>query len=145
MGVWLAGWAAAIGLFLLPSSAASQATTSCLFRNPLCFYDMDVLSYVHVLLRHQNHEQAAAFFYGPARDAWGAAGIADRLAACETVSGTRRVGLKELERDKRWSLTYERTVLGTTSTFKLTCALVNDTCRIYVDEAAWARLFPPTP
>ena len=106
---------------------------------------MDVLSYVHVLLRHQNHEQAAAFFYGPARDAWGAAGIADRLAACETVSGTRRVGLKELERAKRWSLTYERTVLGTTSTFKLTCALVNDTCRIYVDEAAWARLFPPTP
>jgi len=118
---------------------------SCLFRNPLCFYDLDILGYVHVLLRRQNYEQAAAFFYGPMRDTHGIEGIAERLAACATVSGTRRVGLKELERDQRWSLTYERTLLGTTSTFKVSCALVNDTCRMYVDEATWARLFPPTP
>jgi hypothetical protein len=53
----------------------------------------------------------------------------------------KRVGVKELSKEN-WSLTYQRTIVGTNTNFKINCALVNDTCRIYLDEKAWKTIFP---
>ena len=47
-----------------------------------------------------------------------------------------------IEKNKsNWSLSYQRTILGTNETFKIDCALINDTCRIYIDEKAWKTIF----
>ena len=52
----------------------------------------------------------------------------------------KRVGIKEKNKSN-WSLTYQRTILGTNETFKIDCALIKDTCRIYIDDKAWKTLF----
>jgi hypothetical protein len=52
----------------------------------------------------------------------------------------KRAGVKE-ESKEHWSLTYQRTIMGTNSNFKIKCALVNDTCRVYLDEKAWKEIF----
>jgi hypothetical protein len=92
----------------------------CLFKNPLCFYNLDVLRYLQVLHQKQEYAQMAKFFYGPKKQELGAAKLADA---------------------KNWSLTYQRTILGTQENFKIEAALVNDTCRVYLDEKKWQILF----
>jgi hypothetical protein len=139
--------ACGVVLFSVAAVATAQTTakTDCLFRNPLCFYDMDVLGYVQTLHRHQRYNEAAAFFYGPEVDRLGRAGVARMLEERETVSGTRRAGVRVIEEGTKWSLTYDRTLVGTTRTFRVNCALVGDTCRMYLDAAAWSNLFPADP
>ena len=59
-----------IGVFLtLPlvgSSPAVKVNTAipnyCLFKNPLCFYNLDVLRYLQVLHQKQLYDQMEAFF-----------------------------------------------------------------------------------
>jgi hypothetical protein len=91
-------------LLISAATAAAQTTakTDCLFRNPLCFYDMDVLGYVQTLHRYQRYNEAAAFFYGPE---------VDRLG---------RAGVRVIEEGTKWSLTYDRTLVGTTRPLGLT-------------------------
>jgi hypothetical protein len=38
-------------------------------------------------------------------------------------------------------LTYQRTILGTQENFQIEAALVNDTCRVYLEEKKWQILF----
>ena len=80
------------------------------------------------------------FLYGPLLK------IKDKISVDQKLSNAsfgyvlKRVGIKEINKT-RWSLTYQRTILGTNETFKIECALINDTCRVYIDEMAWQTVF----
>jgi len=112
----------------------------CLFKNPLCFYNLDVLRYLQVLHQKQEYAQMAKFFYGPKKQELGAVKLATALADVDVGYALKRVGIKEADA-KNWSLTYQRTILGTQENFKIEAALVNDTCRVYLDEKKWQILF----
>ncbi len=80
------------------------------------------------------------FLYGPNIDGKDKNPLEERLSNASFGYSLKRVGLKEKSKTN-WSLTYQRTILGTTETFKIDCALIKDTCRIYIDEKAWNTLF----
>jgi len=47
------------------SLSPSFAQENCLFKNPLCFYNTDILTYLQVLHKNQQYEKRVPFFYGP--------------------------------------------------------------------------------
>lgn len=112
----------------------------CLFKNPLCFYNMDVLRYLQVLHQKQEYGQMATFFYGPMKQDLGEKKLAEALEDQDFGYALKRVGIKEVD-TKNWSLTYQRILLGTQENFKIEAALVNDTCRVYLDQKKWDLLF----
>jgi hypothetical protein len=120
--------------------ARHAAPNFCLFKNPLCFYNMDVLRYLQVLHQKQQYDQMATFFYGPMKQELGQKQLAASLADVDFGYALKRVGIKE-GASKNWSLTYQRTIFGTQENFKIEAALLNDTCRVYLDKEKWALLF----
>ncbi len=80
------------------------------------------------------------FFYGSLIDSIGKEKLINRLNEAEFGFSMKRVGVKETGKNK-WSLTYQRTIMGTNENFKIDCALVNDTCRVFIDQKAWNRIF----
>lgn len=128
----------------LANGQAIQATHAapnfCLFKNPLCFYNMDVLRYLQVLHQKQDYAQMTKFFFGPKKQELGATKLAAALSEVDFGYALKRVGIKDMDA-KNWSLTYQRTILGTQENFKIEAALLNDTCRVYMDEKKWAQLF----
>ena len=112
----------------------------CLFKNPLCFYNMDVLRYLQVLHQKQEYGQMTKFFYGPMKQALGEKKLAAAFEDQDFGYALKRVGIKEVD-SKNWSLTYQRILLGTQENFKIEAALVNDTCRVYLDQKKWDLLF----
>jgi hypothetical protein len=135
------------GVLLLSPVGTGQAIQArhaspnfCLFKNPLCFYNMDVLRYLQVLHQKQDYAQMTKFFYGPKKQELGVKKLAASLAEMDFGYALKRVGIKELDA-KNWSLTYQRTILGTQENFKIEAALLNDTCRVYLDEKKWNLLF----
>ena len=136
-----------VALFLLLSPIGtgkdihlSESANFCLFKNPLCFYNMDVLGYLQVLHQNQEYAQMAKFFYGPMKQQLGEKKLAIALADLDFGYALKRVGIKEMDA-KNWSLTYQRTILGTQENFKIEAALVNDSCRVYLDDKKWDLLF----
>ena len=101
---------------------------------------MDVLRYLQVLHQKQEYGQMAKFFYGPMKQALGEKKLAAELSDQDFGYALKRVGIKEVDA-KNWSLTYQRILLGTQENFKIEAALVNDTCRVYLDQKKWAQLF----
>jgi hypothetical protein len=122
------------------STNISLAQSDCLFKNPLCFYNTDILSYMQVLHKNQQYEKMTPFFYGSLIDSIGKEKLINRLNEAEFGFSMKRVGVKETGKNK-WSLTYQRTIMGTNENFKIDCALVNDTCRVFIDQKAWNRIF----
>ena len=88
----------------------------CLFKNPLCFYNMDVLRYLQLLHQKQEYEQMTKFFYGPMKQTLGEKKLAAALEDQDFGYALKRVGIKEVD-SKNWSLTYQRTILGTQENF----------------------------
>ncbi len=82
----------------------------------------------------------AKFFYGPMKQELGPKKLAAALEDVDFGYALKRVGIKEIDA-KNWSLTYQRTILGTQENFKLDAALVNDTFRVYLDEKKWNLFF----
>lgn len=101
---------------LVGSSPVVKVNTAdpnfCLFKNPLCFYTMDVLRYMQVLHQKQQYDQMATFFFGPMKQELGKKKLAAKLADQDFGYALKRVGIKE-GTAKSWSLTYQRTILGT--------------------------------
>ena len=130
-----------IFLFTLCLSKAGYSQESnCLYKNPLCFYNTDILNYLQVLHKNQQYSKMTNFLYGPNIHGKDKNTIEESLSnACFGYS-LKRVGIKEKNKTS-WSLTYQRTILGTNETFKIDCALINDTCRIYIDDKAWQTIF----
>lgn len=124
--------------------ASNQLEVYCLFKNPLCFYNLDVLRYLQVLHQKQEYEQMSKFFYGPLKQEFTERQLANSLANVDFGYDLKRVGIKEQDA-KHWSLTYQRISLGTKENFKIEAALVNDTCRVYLDQATWVQLFEQKP
>jgi hypothetical protein len=130
----------ALAVTLLFISLATTAQ-SCLYKNPLCFYNTDVLSYLKILHQNQQYDKMVPFFYGPKVTSMKRTAFIEKLSEQDFGYSMKRVGVKELSKEN-WSLTYQRTLVGTNTNFKINCALVNDTCRIYLDEKAWKTIFP---
>ena len=130
----------ALAVTLLFISLATTAQ-SCLYRNPLCFYNTDVLSYLKILHQNQQYEKMVPFFYGPYVSSMKRSAFIETLGEQDFGYTMKRAGVKELSTGN-WSLTYQRTLLGTSTNFIINCALVNDTCRVYLDDKAWKVIFP---
>ena len=120
--------------------AGYSQDSNCLYKNPLCFYNTDILNYLQVLHKNQQYSKMTNFLYGPNIDGKDKNSLEERLSNASFGYSLKRVGVKEKSKTN-WSLTYQRTILGTTETFKIDCALIKDTCRIYIDEKAWNTLF----
>ena len=116
----------------------SQVSTCCLYKNPLCFYNTDILNYLQVLHKNLQYEEMVPFFYGSSLN--NKSKLEKRLSNASFGYSLKRVGIKEKNKSN-WSLSYQRTILGTNETFKIDCALINDTCRIYIDDKAWQTIF----
>ena len=128
-----------ISIFTLCLSKAGYSQESnCLYKNPLCFYNTDILNYLQVLHKNLQYEEMVPFFYGSSLN--NKSKLEKRLSNASFGYSLKRVGIKEKNKTN-WSLNYQRKILGTNETFKIDCALINDTCRIYIDEKAWNILF----
>lgn len=127
-------------MFFLNKNIYSQAINNCLYKNPLCFYNTDILKYLQVLHKNQQYNRMKVFLYGPLLS------IKDKLSVEQKLSNVnfgyllKRVGIKEINKT-RWSLTYQRTILGTNENFKIECALINDTCKMFIDNKTWSLIF----
>lgn len=44
----------------------AKTAESCLFKNPLCFYSLDILQYVQILFKQMQYENMVPFIYTPA-------------------------------------------------------------------------------
>jgi hypothetical protein len=128
-----------ICLFFFNSNLRCIAQENCLYKNPLCFYNTDILSYLQVIHKNQQYENMVPFFYGPYLNN-SHLDFVNKLSAVDFGYSLKRVGVKEIEKNK-WSLTYQRTIMGTNENFKIDCALVNDTCRVFIDQKQWNKLF----
>jgi hypothetical protein len=117
----------------------SQEKNNCLYKNPICFYNTDILNYLQVLHKNQQYEKMVPFFYGSFSNN-NKGSFVSKLVDVDFGYTLKRVGVKEIEKNK-WSLTYQRTIIGTNENFKIQCALINDTCRVYLDEKAWKTIF----
>ena len=128
-----------ISIFTLCLSKAGYSQESnCLYKNPLCFYNTDILNYLQVLHKNLQYEEMVPFFYGSSLN--NKSKLEESLSNASFGYLLKRVGIKEKNKSN-WSLTYQRTILGTNETFKIDCALINDTCRIYIDDKAWQTIF----
>ena len=128
-----------ISVFTLCLSKAGYSQESnCLYKNPLCFYNTDILNYLQVLHKNLQYEEMVPFFYGSSLN--NKSKLEESLSNASFGYLLKRVGIKEKNKSN-WSLTYQRTILGTNETFKIDCALIKDTCRIYIDYKAWKTLF----
>jgi hypothetical protein len=116
----------------------SQTKSNCLYKNPLCFFNTDVLNYLQVLHKNQQYNKMTMFFYGYSGHT--SQNLGDRLSNANFGYSLKRVGVKEINKTS-WSLTYQRTILGTNETFKIECTLINDTCRVFLDKKAWQIIF----
>jgi hypothetical protein len=113
---------------------------NCLYKNPLCFYNTDVLGYLKVMHQTQQYEKMVPFFYGPFMAKMNRQAFVEQLAEQDFGYSMKRISVKEIS-SGNWSLTYQRTLIGTNTNFKIKCALVNDTCRVYLDDKSWKEIF----
>lgn len=121
-------------------TTSANPIQSCLYKNPLCFYNTDILIYLQVLHKNQQYKQMLPFVYGPY---FKKLSQRKQIAALEAVDfgyALKRVGIRE-QGPKKWSLTYRKTQYGTYKNLKINCALINDTCRVYIDQHQWNVLF----
>jgi hypothetical protein len=119
---------------------ALQAQSNCLFKNPLCFYNTDILTYLQVLHKNQQYAQMRPFFYGPVSSKLTKKQLENKLTDARFGYEMKRAGVKTLSKTE-WSITYQRSIAATSETFVVKCALLNDTCRVYLDEKAWKLIF----
>jgi hypothetical protein len=128
-----------ITIFLFNSLYSQQE--SFLFRTPLSFYNTDILSYLQVLHKNQQYEKMVPFFTGELRASSSQSAFVELLANSPFGYSMKRAGIREVKKGEEWSLTYQRTILGTQETFKVNCMLVNDTCRVVLSEPAFHLIF----
>lgn len=122
------------------SCSLANNQQSCLYKNPLCFYNTDVLTYLQVLHKNQQYQQMIPFIYGPVIKNKSRTSIAKALEREDWGYSIKRVGIVAQGKGK-WSLTYRRMIQGTYENFKINCARIHDTCRLYLDQKQWNLLF----
>ena len=118
----------------------SQKNDNCLFKNPICFYNTDVLTYLQILHKNQQYEKMNDFLYGPLISNISKSNFLNKLSNASFGYSLMRVGIINKTKTS-WSLTYQRTLTGTNETFKIDCALINNKCKVYIDDKAWKIIF----
>jgi hypothetical protein len=131
---------ATIITMLLFNSLYSQHE-SFLFRTPLSFYNTDILSYLQILHKNQQYEKMVPFFTGEMRVSRSHSSFVELLANAPFGYSMKRAGIREVKKGENWSLTYQRTIIGTQEAFKVDCVLLNDTCRLVLSEPAFQLIF----
>ena len=120
------------------NNANAQSKEVKLFSNPLLFYNQDILSYQQILHKYQRYDEMLPFFYGPLTNK---KDVLIKILADEDFGyDLKMVGSKKIS-DTEWSITYEKTIFGTKKNFKVSCKQINDTCRIYLDETIYKKIF----
>jgi hypothetical protein len=118
----------------------SQKNESCLFKNPLCFYNSDILSYLQILHKNQQFDKMCDFIYGPISDPKSKKKLIKKLSSVNFGYSLKRVGIRKIT-NTSWSITYQRTLLGTNENFIINCRLINEKCKMYIDNSVWKTLF----
>ena len=131
---------ALVSMSLQWSHHQKPSSSNCLFKNPLCFYNTDILSYQQTLYKTMQFDKMATFFYGPAVESRSKAKFISDLSKAQFGYDLKRVGVTTIN-PKSWSLMYQKTIQATKETFTIKCALVNDTCRIWLDEQTFRVIF----
>lgn len=120
------------------NNANAQSKEIKLFSNPLLFYNQDILSYQQILHKYQRYDEMLPFFYGPLTNK---KDVLIKILADEDFGyELKMVGSKTIS-DTEWSITYQKTIFGTKKNFKVNCKQINDTCRIYLDETIYKKIF----
>lgn len=115
---------------------------SCLFKNPLCFYATDILSYLQVLHKNSRYEEMLPFLYEP--NQLKKMGKTKALKSIESMNfgyEFRRVGIKEEQKGVSWRITYQRTIFGTAETFTVNCKNISDTTRLLMKSTQRRAVF----
>lgn len=115
---------------------------SCLFKNPLCFYATDILSYLQILHKNSRYEDMLPFLYEP--NELKKMGKTRALKSIESMNfgyEFRRVGIKEELKGIAWKLTYQRIILGTAVTFTVNCKNISDTTRLLMNPTQRRNIF----
>ncbi len=77
----------------LIKTSYSQETNSCLYKNPLCFYNTDILNYLQVLHKNQQYSKMTNFLYSPNRDGKDKNTIEESLSNTSFGYSLKRVGV----------------------------------------------------
>ena len=86
-----------IFIIILISGVTVSAQDNCLFRNPLCFYNTDILTYLQVLHKNQQFEKMVPFFYGSFSNNKKNTFV-NKLGEVDFGYTLKRVGVKKLRR-----------------------------------------------
>jgi hypothetical protein len=122
-------------------SRVTAQQNSFLFNTPLSFYNTDILSYLQILHKNQQYEKMVPFFTGEMRVSRSHSSFVELLANAPFGYSLKRAGIREMKKGENWSLTYQRTILGTQEAFRVDCVLLNDTCRLVLSEPAFQLIF----
>jgi hypothetical protein len=114
---------------------------SCLFKNPMCFYTSDILTYLQALHKNMLYEEMLPFLYGPKIKGKTKQQMVSELAEAPFGYQLKRVGIRIIQPNKSWTLRFERTLLGTKETFDIQADLENGVCKLYLDEKSWNTIF----
>jgi len=120
------------------SSLFAQNTSVKLFGSPLLFYSEDILSYQQIMHKYQRYDEMMPFFYGPLCN--NKVALVKRISDEDFGYDLSMVGSKQIN-STEWSITYQKIIYGTKKNFKINCKLINDTCRIYLDETIYKKIF----
>lgn len=127
-----------LSFLILPETKAQS--NDCLFKNPLCFYNSDILTYLQVLHKNQQYEQMLPYLSGPEIDGLSKTQKVSKLENASFGYQMKRAGVKEISKSE-WNLTYSRTIMGTQETFKIRCVTKNNLCTVYLDQQSWRMIF----
>jgi len=122
--------------------AQNGNNTSCLFKNPLCFYSTDILTYLQILYKNSRYEEMLPFLHEPQE--LKKLGKSKAIKLIESMNfgyEMKRVGIKEEKTGKQWKITYQRIILGTSETFTITCGNVQDTTRLLMNTTQRKSIF----
>lgn len=129
-----------LGIILtaLTSSLHAQNSSVKLFGSPLLFYNQDILSYQQIMHKYQRYDEMMPFFYGPLCN--NKVALEKRISDEDFGYDLLMVGSKQINASE-WSITYQKIIYGTKKNFKVNCKVINDTCRIYLDETIYKKIF----
>ncbi len=109
-----------------------------------CQAFMEILVNCEVFIAQQYQRLMIRFyglFFGPFPEQYSVSKFRSMLSEVDFGYKMERVGIRQYSPSK-WSITFQRTLLGTDENFKIDCELIRDTCRVYLDRRTWGILFP---
>ncbi|MFZ9760569.1 MAG: hypothetical protein ACO323_06795 [Candidatus Kapaibacteriota bacterium] len=133
-----------LNILLLVHVHLNAQVQSCLFRNPLCFYSTDILSYLQILHKNSRYEEMLPFLYEPSE--LQRIGKNKALTSIENMNfgyEFRRVGIKEEKKNQLWTITYQRVLFGSSETFRVRCRNVDDSTRLLMNSTQRKLVFYP--